>query len=101
MQRQIEAAARAIAAVWENHGDGYLSAGLFEEMARAVLQTKGDAMDLDLKEMTTIIRALDRYIADTKDPDILTAISVHNNLLDLVKKDYSNADILKPYHDHL
>lgn len=36
-QRQIEAVARAIAVVWESHGEGYLSAGLFEEMARAAL----------------------------------------------------------------
>lgn len=36
-QRQIETAAKAISAVWESHGDGYLSAGLFEAMARAAL----------------------------------------------------------------
>lgn len=36
-QRQIEAVARAIAVVWESHGEGYLSAGLFEEMAKAAI----------------------------------------------------------------
>lgn len=36
--RQIEAAAAAIAAVWESHGAGYLAPGLFEAMAKAALQ---------------------------------------------------------------
>lgn len=42
-QRQIEAAVKAIAAVWESHGAGYLSPGLFEEMARVALEAAAAA----------------------------------------------------------